>query len=290
MKPARFEYLAPTSVEEAVSLLVEGGEDAKLLAGGQSLVPLMNLRLAQPSVLIDLNKVEGISSITESEDAVVIGSMARHRAVAESEVVRRFLPLLAESAGHIGYPAIRARGTIGGSIAHADPVSEFPCACLCLHAEFVLTGPAGTRQVRAEDFFVSYLTTALSPDEILTEVRFPKPSPGLGWGFLELARKTGDFALAAVAATVALSPDGTCSEASIAVAGGGDRPLRMVEAETMLKGNQGDDVIARAATAAATSSNPPSDIHSSGDFRRQMIEVLTRRVLTAAWGNARRGE
>jgi CO/xanthine dehydrogenase FAD-binding subunit len=250
----------------------------------------MNLRLAQPGVVIDLNRVDGISSISESDGEVVIGAMARHRAVAESDVVKENIPLLAEAAEHIGYPAIRARGTIGGSIAHADPVSEFPCACLCLKAGFVLAGPGGRRTVQAEDFFISYLTTALGPDEILVEVRLPKKPAGRGWAFLELARKTGDFALAAVAGTVSLASDGTCREASIAVAGGGDRPLRMKEAEEILQGASGEDAIARAAQAAAAATDPPTDIHSSGAFRQQTIEVLTRRVLTAAWGNARRGE
>ncbi len=283
MKPARFEYFAPTSLPEAVALLQAHGDDAKLLAGGQSLVPLMNLRLAQPSVVIDLNRVSDLAYVRAEEDGrIAIGAMTRHHEVATSPLVREHCPLLADAAARIGFPAIRHRGTLGGSLSHADPVSEMPCVALALDAELVAAGRNGDRVIVASDFFQTYFTTALEPDEVLRQIRYPAMQPGEGWGFHESVRKTGDFAIVAVAATVRMA-DGGVAAARIAIAGVADRPVRATGAEALLAGRSGRDVLDEVAdAAAATAGEAPTDIHASSGFRQRIVRVLTRRALADA--------
>jgi aerobic carbon-monoxide dehydrogenase medium subunit len=264
VKPAPFRYRAPRTIDECVELLAEHGGDAKPLAGGQSLVPLMNLRLAFPEVIVDLNRVEGLDYVREEDGVLAIGAMTRHRDVAGSEAVRRRCPLLADAVALVGYPAIRNRGTLGGSIAHADPVAELPCVALTLDAELVVAGPSGRRSIAASDFFQGFLTTALEPDELLVEVRFPDSGRA---AFREFSRKSGDFAVTAAAVDLTVT-DGVVEQARIGVAGAGDRPLRAAEAEAALSGARLD-----AQRIAEASESVPGELGP----------VMARRALTAAW-------
>jgi carbon-monoxide dehydrogenase medium subunit len=273
MKPSRFDYFAPSTVDECVALLAEHGEDAKLLAGGQSLVPLMNLRLAAPEVLIDLNRVAELEYVRVEGDRLAVGAMTRHREVAASDTGRAACPLLAHAAGLIGYPAIRNRGTIGGSIAHADPASEMPCVALTLDAELVVAGRAGRRSIAARDMFLSHFTTSLEPDEVLVEIRYPRHGEGDGWQFVEFSRKNGDFAVAAVA--VVLRRGGG---ARIGVAGVGDRPWRATAAEERLAaGELTGALIEHAARDAGEQAAAASD-----GYRAHVVATLTRRALGRA--------
>jgi carbon-monoxide dehydrogenase medium subunit len=282
VKPARFSYRAPSSLAEAVEILAEHGEDAKVLAGGQSLVPLMNLRLAQPSVLVDLNRVPGLAYLRPAADGgVAVGAMTRHAAVAASELLAERCGLLASAASRIGYPAIRNRGTLGGSLAHADPVAEMPCVALTLDAELVAVGPSGERVIAALDFFDTYFTTALAPDELLREIRYPALGPGEGWGFRESVRKTGDFAIVAVAAHLRVA-DGVVERARVGLAGIADRPVRVTAAEQAIAGQPLEAAIEAAAEHAAEAVEAASDIHASTAFRRHLARVLTRRALEDA--------
>jgi carbon-monoxide dehydrogenase medium subunit len=286
VKPARFSYRAPSSLAEAVEILAEHGEDAKVLAGGQSLVPMMNLRLAQPSVLVDLNRIGELSYLRPGADGgVAIGAMTRHAAVAASDLLAARCGLLASAASRIGYPAIRHRGTLGGSLAHADPVAEMPCVALTLDAELVASGPSGDRVVAAGDFFDTYFTTALAPDEVLREIRYPALGQGEGWGFRESVRKTGDFAIVAVAAHLR-AVDGVVQRARIGLAGVADRPVRATAAEQALAGQPLEAAIDAAAEQAASIVEAASDIHATTEFRRHLAQVLTRRALEDAMGMA----
>lgn len=285
MKPAPFEYYRPASVEEAVALLARHGPEAKVLAGGQSLIPLLKLRLARPGVLVDLNGARELAYV-RTNGMVACGAMAR-LAELESAAIRSRCPILAAAARHIGHPAIRHRGTICGSLAHADPAAELPLLALVLDAELSVTGPAGNRVVRARDFFVTSLTTSLAPGELLVEARFPVPGPRTGWAFQELSRRHGDFAIAAVAALVEVGSAGTISNARIALGGVADRPLRCSDAEAALAGTPGGPAAFQAAAAAAADPlEPPSDLHGSGAYRRHVARVLVERALTEAWQRA----
>jgi aerobic carbon-monoxide dehydrogenase medium subunit len=280
LKPSRFAYHAPATISECVGLLAEHGEDAKPLAGGQSLVPLMNLRLAAPAVLVDLNPIGELAYVFDDGVRLVLGAMTRHRVVAGSERVRAACPLLAHAASHIGYPAIRARGTIGGSLAHADPVSELPCVAVTLDAELVLASADGRRSVAAGEFFRGYFTTAIEPGELLVEVRFPQSGDGAGWGFAELARKAGDYALVAAAAEVTMR-HGRVVEARIGLAGAADRPVRAGAAEQLLHGCD-----AAAAGAVALEHAVAGAVEPGGGrdraFTGHVAGVLARRAVTDA--------
>jgi carbon-monoxide dehydrogenase medium subunit len=280
MKPNRFAYHDPATIDECVALLHEHGDDAKPLAGGQSLVPLMNLRLSAPAVLVDLNGVAELSYVTDEGGTLALGAMTRHRTVASDEIVRSANPLLAHAASKIGYPAIRVRGTIGGSLSHADPVSEFPCVAIALGAEFVIAGPAGRRTVPASDFFRGYFTTAIEAGDLLVEVRFPHVGGETGWGFAELERKAGDYALVAVAAAVTVR-DGTISSARIGLAGVADRPVTAAAAEQGLR-SQPATVESVAAAAAAISEQAAAGGMRDASFVGQVAGVLGRRALTDA--------
>ncbi len=280
MKPNRFDYHHPATVEECVALLTEHGDDAKPLAGGQSLVPLMNLRLAAPAVLVDLNGIAELSYVSDEGDTLAIGAMTRHRTVAGDETVRAANPLLAHAASLIGYPAIRVRGTIGGSLSHADPVSELPCVAVALGAEFVIAGAEGRRTLPASDFFQGYFTTAMQPGELLVEVRFPHVGGATGWGFAELARKAGDYAVVAVAAAVTVR-GGTIESARIGLAGIDERPVTAATAEEALRGAPAT-AESVAAAAAAISAQVTADAVRDASFASHVAGVLGRRALTDA--------
>ncbi len=289
MKPAPFEYWSPTSVDEAVKVLsgLDDPSDAKVMAGGQSLMPLLNLRLSQPLHVVDLNGINGISGISREGDCLTIGAMCRQRAAERSPEVAGSVPLLVEALGLVGHPAIRNRGTVGGSIAHADPAAEMPAVALCLDAEMVVRGPAGERTVPASQFFDGFLSTALAEEELLTAVRFPVDGPGCGAAFVEVARRHGDFAMAGVAAHVRLEGD-VIAAARIAVSGVGLTPLRALEAETGLRGAApGEDAFAAAAAATSAALDPATDVHASGAYRKHVAGVLVRRALGTATDRAR---
>ena len=282
MKPAKFEYHAPASVDEAVGLLKRYNGEARVLAGGQSLIPMMNFRVAAPSALVDLNRIPSLAYIRADGDTVRIGAMTRQRAIEFSPVVREKLPLLHEAITWVGHLPTRSRGTIGGSLAHADPAAELPMALQALEGEVVARGPAGERTIKAGDLFSSSLTTTLKPDEILTEIRFPASPPGAAYAVEEFARRHGDFAITAIACLVVR--DGTrCKMARLATGGVGPVPLRLKAAETILEQRGlAEDAIEAAAAAAAAAVDPMSDHQGSAEYRRHLTQVLTRRAVQKA--------
>jgi aerobic carbon-monoxide dehydrogenase medium subunit len=283
MKPPPFEYYRATTVEEAVALLSQYGSDAKILAGGQSLLPMMKFRLARPSVLVDLRWVRDLAYARQANGSVAFGAMAR-LAVLEADLTRARCPILTEAVRHIGHPPIRHQGTICGSLAHADPAAELPALALALDAELVATGVHGARVIPAREFFVTMLTTSLGPCDILTEARFPVLRPESGWGFSELSRRPGDFALAVAAATLEVGAAGTITQARIALGAVADRAVRCPEAEAALLGQSGGKVaFETAAKLASAPLTPPSDVHASSGYRRHLAKVLVERALTQAW-------
>ena len=286
MKPASFDYVAARSIDEAVATLVRGGGEAKLLAGGQSLVPMLNFRLVQPAILVDINRVPGLARVAKASGGLRIGALTRHRTVETSPVIAERFPVLAAAMTHVAHLAIRNRGTIGGSLAHADPAAEWPMLALLLDARIATVSPSGTRTIAAKDFFLGALTTALDAAEIVTEVELPAIAPGMGWGFEELARRQGDFAIAAVCVLVAASGD-RCTEARIALVGGGETARRAAAAEALLRDQRvTPETIAAAARAVRDMATPSTDLHASADYRRHVLEVLTRRALEAASARA----
>jgi CO/xanthine dehydrogenase FAD-binding subunit len=264
-------------VADTVRALADAGGEGKILAGGQSLVPMLNMRLARPSIVIDLNGVQGLDVIAPSAaGGLRLGALVRHADLAASPLVRERAPLLAEASRHIGHTAIRNRGTLGGSLVHADPAAELPAAVVALDASLVVVGRGGTRMVPAADFFVGLLTTALEADEILTEIHVPPPRGA--WGFAEVARRPGDFALVGIAAVVAAGPS-----ARVVAFGVGDGPVRLRAVEAVLGGAVLDAACAHAAGLAAREACAPSDdLHASGAYRRHLAEVLTEQVLSDA--------
>ncbi|MGH7314554.1 MAG: FAD binding domain-containing protein [Candidatus Rokuibacteriota bacterium] len=286
MKPPRFEYHAPTTVDEALRLLAHYGGEAKVLAGGQSLMPLLNFRLVRPAALIDLNRIAALAYIRQVNGQVRFGAMTRQRAVEFSPLVRQHLPLLAEATRWVGHLPIRTRGTIGGSIAHADPAAEYPAILTALDGEVVARSPRGERTLGPPDLFQTYLTTTLAPDEILTEVRLPATPAGAGYAFEEFARRHGDFAIVGIAALVAM--DGRrVVQARLATAGTSPVPLRLRAAEEILERDSlSDAAIAAAAAKAGELVEPDSDIHASADYRRHLTGVLTARALKRARARA----
>lgn len=291
MKPPPFEYVAPASIDEAVGVLAEHGDDAKVLAGGQSLVPLLAFRLARPAVLVDLNRVAGLDGLSLEGDTLVVGALTRQRAVERLPSLRERCPMVVEAVELIGHTAIRNRGTVGGSLAHADPAAEWTALALVLDAELDLVGPDGMRTVAAHDFFVTYFTTVLAPDEVLTQARFRLPNGRSGSCFLELARRHGDFALAGVGALVSLDEDGSVAAARLALIGVGDRAVRARAAEAVLRGARpSDGLLAEAAQAVDGEIRPGSDIHASESYRRDVARVLTRRALATAVARAQGGD
>jgi CO/xanthine dehydrogenase FAD-binding subunit len=288
VKPPSFEYFAPRSPEETVDLLGRHGGDARLLAGGQSLVPLMNLRLAQPEVLIDLNHVAGLDGVETRDGGLEVGAMTRQADLATSPLAAERCPLLVEAARLIGHRPIRNRGTVGGSAAHADPAAEIPTALLALDAELVARGPAGARALPARDFFLGELTTALQPDEVLTAVRLPGLPSRCGCAFVELVRRQGDFAIVGAAAIVALDPSGQVADCRLAICGAGPAPWRATQVETRLHGREPvAALLDEAAGLTMEAADPASDVHASADYRRKMVRVFARRALALAVERAR---
>jgi aerobic carbon-monoxide dehydrogenase medium subunit len=285
MKPAVFEYFRPQSLAEALALLSEYGSEAKPLAGGQSLIPAMNFRLATPSVLVDLNRLRELSYVNDAAGSVAIGAMTRQRVVETSELIASRVPLLAQTMPYIAHLAIRNRGTIGGSLAHADPAAELPAVMLALDAEFRVSHKDGHRHVAADDFFTGLFSTALKPGELLTEVKIPARPPRCGFAFQEVSRRHGDFALVGVAASVEVDDRGRCTAARISLLSVGDRPTLSGQAARALIGQMPTaEAVRAAATAAATEDiDPTSDIHASAGYRRQLANVLTRRTLERAF-------
>jgi carbon-monoxide dehydrogenase medium subunit len=288
MKLPSVEYEAPTTVEEAVGLLAEHQDEASVLAGGQSLIPLLALRLARPAVLVDINGVAELSGMSRVNGWLAIGAMTREYMAEESAAVAQAVPLLAAALPLIGHEAIRNRGTIGGSLAHADPAGELPAVARALDAEFVVRSAAETaRVVAAADWFEGYLATARRPDEMLTEVRFPVAAPGTGAAFEEVARRHGDFAIVGLAAQLTLTEDGVISDARLAFSGVADVPVRAKDAEDLLGGQRPSAELFEEAAAAATAGlDPPADLHGSSEYRKKVAAALVRRGLRTAAGNA----
>ena len=272
MIPAAFDYVRAGSAEEAVSLIGQHGEDAKFLAGGHSLLPLMKLRLAQPSVLVDIGRVDDLSYIRDGGDHIAIGALTRHRDVETSELLREHVPLLAHAASHVGDPQVRHRGTIGGSIAHADPASDLPATTLALGATYVAQGPNGTREIGAGDFYQGFLTSSLAPDEMLTEIRVPKMQ-GAGWGFQKFNRRAQDWAIVGVAAW---RRDG---ESGVGLVNMGSTPILATSVSSALAGGAS---IEDAAEQAAAEADPQADLNASVEYRQHLAKVLVRRALTEA--------
>lgn len=281
MKPASFDYAAPGSVAEAVALLDHPDRETTVLAGGQSLLPMMAMRLARPELVVDLGRIPDLAGISERDGALVFGAMTTKGAVERSELVRRRQPLLHAATRLIGHPQIRSRGTVGGSMAHADPAAEYPAVALVTDGWMRARGPRGERTIPAADFFVAALTTALAEDELLVEVGIPVLPVGTGWAFTELARRHGDFAMAGTALTVRLDPEGCFSDVRVVVFGVGSAPARVTAAEEVLRGERPDPALYRRAgdVVRDTIRNPLADIHASGDYRRHLAGVLTERGL-----------
>ncbi len=286
MKPAAFDYIVADSVDAAVAALAAAGGEAKIIAGGQSLVPMLNFRLLRPAILVDINRIPGLAFIEESEHAITIGALTRHHRIETSPVIASHLPVLGFAMTHVAHLAIRNRGTIGGSLSHADPAAELPMLALLLDAELEIMSTSGRRTVAARDFFLGALTADLADDDIVTRITFPKLPPKTGWGFEEVARRGGDIALAAVAATLTVA-DAAIAQARVAMMGLGDTPKRAAEVEALLLGRALEPELIDAATSAARAGvEPHSDLHASSDYRRHLIGVLTARTLTAAWRRA----
>ena len=289
MKPPPFDYLAPTSLEEAVEAMARHGDEAKLLAGGQSLMPLLAFRLAHPGVLVDLNGVRELEYLRADDGQLVIGAMTRHRTVQDLPGLRRRCAMLAEGVELIGHVAIRNRGTVGGSLAHADPAAEWPALALALDAECEVVGPRGTRTIPVEELLVGYFTTTLEPDEILKEVRLRLPAGRVGSTFVELTRRHGDFAIAGVGALLVLDDDGSVGDARLTLIGVKDLAVRVRAAERVLVGSKLDDPLMDEAVAAVDGAIEPSDdLHGSASYRRHVAKVLARRALIEAMARAER--
>ncbi len=288
MKPPRFDYADPRTLGEAVALLEQHEGEAKLLSGGQSLVPLLNMRLARPAILVDLAKVGGLDHVREERGALAVGAMTRQRSVELSPVVKTRHPMLHAATLHIAHPQNRNQGTVGGSLAHADPAAELPALALVLDAEMRAVGPRGERTIRAADFFVTYLTTALEPAEILVETRFPMLPARTGWSVTELARRHGDFALAGVMTTIALDGGGRCTAARLVLFGVGATAIRAPKAEQMLVGERPEGALLERVgrTASEEIDEPLSDVHASAEYRRDLARVLSRRALAEAAARA----
>jgi aerobic carbon-monoxide dehydrogenase medium subunit len=281
--PAQFEYVAPTTVEEALTALAEGGEDAKILAGGQSLLPVLRMRLNVPSVLVDLGRVESLRGVRDDGDAIVVGAMTTHSDVYHDPLVKEHASVLREAIEQLADPQVRHRGTFGGALAHADPAGDLGAPVLALGASFTVQGPGGTRTIEADDFFEDLFTTAIREDEILTEVRIPKYT---GWGghYEKFVRVAHQWPIVAVAAAVK-AEGGTIAEARVGLTNMGSTPLRARAVEAALAGQPAtDEAVRAAAAAAAEGTNPPSDLNGDADYRRHLATVLTRRAVLAAAG------
>jgi aerobic carbon-monoxide dehydrogenase medium subunit len=283
MIPPRFEYYVPTSLGEATALLTQHGDEAKVLSGGQSLIPLMKLRLASPRCLVDINRIPGLAYIREAEGFLRIGGLTRESDIDESDLLRARYQILVDTSHVIGDPLIRNLATVGGNLAHGDPANDHPATMLALEAEVVAVGGGGERRIPVASFFTGPFTTALEADEILTEVRVPAPAPRSGGAYVKLERKVGDFATAAVAAQVTIGTGGTCERAGIGLTNVGPTPLKAGRAEAYLRGKRLDAAaIAEAAKLAAGEAEPAADLRGSVEYKRDLVRVLAIRALTKA--------
>lgn len=288
MKPARFDYFDPRSLGEAADQLAQAVGDGKVMAGGQSLMPLMNMRLARPAVIVDINRVEGAGYVNPWDGGLAFGATARQRSL-EGGLVAERLPILAKAAAHIGHVQIRSRGTVCGSIAHADPAAELPAVAMALDAEMDVQSTRGKRTIAASEFFVDYLTTALEPDEILVEARFHGSPLGMEWSFMEVSRRHGDFAMVGIVAGLAVDASGgQIAEARLAYFGVGGTPVRCRDVEDSLRGQPaGEAAFAAAAAEIPSRLDPTDDLHATAAYRRSVAGVLTQRALTEAWSKLR---
>jgi len=285
--PAAFDYHTASTVDEAIALLQQYGDDAKILAGGHSLLPAMKLRLAQPEHIIDIGRINSLSYIREAQNVISLGAMTTYTKIEQSDLLRQQLPLLTETTSVIGDQQVRNRGTIGGSIAHSDPAADMPGAVLALKAEVVVQGPNGKRNIAADDFFVDTFTTALEPEELVTEIRFTVPPAHTGSSYQKLENKASHYAVAGCAAVITLEDNGTCSAASIVITGASVATTRASAVEAALVGKKLDEAtIAEAASHAAEGLSMIEDIHGSAQYRTQMSIVVTRRAITTALSRA----
>jgi carbon-monoxide dehydrogenase medium subunit/2-furoyl-CoA dehydrogenase FAD binding subunit len=291
MKPCAFEYLSPQTVDEAIDLLDRYGDEAKIIAGGQSLVPMMNFRLARPEILIDINGIKELVYIKTEGDELVIGALTRERDIEQSPAVVEKWPLLAKAISFIGHSTIRNRGTIGGSLVHADPSAEIPTSLCALNGTLKAVGPSGEKNLQPEEFFLTYLTTSLEPSDLLTEVRIPALPQNTGWSFMELSRRSGDFAIVAVAILLLTEPSGVCSEARISMGGVAPTPVRAEQAEGLLADQKiTEELIAEAAQQAAEETDTEPDYHASAEYRMDMTRVFVKRGLLEAWSMVNGGQ
>jgi carbon-monoxide dehydrogenase medium subunit len=287
MKPAAFEYVVADSIEMAVAALTQAGGEGKIIAGGQSLVPMLNFRLLRPAVLVDINRIADLAYVREDAGTVRVGALTRHHQLETSPLIARHFPVLTEAMAHVAHLAIRNRGTIGGSLSHADPAAELPMLAMLLDAELRVVSAAGARMIAARNFFKDALSVDLAESEIVTEIVLPKLPPRTGWGFAEVSRRSGDFALAAVGVTLTLM-DGAIGEARIAVTGVAPTPRRVSEAERMLIGQRLDEGVGNQLIEAVRAATEPlTDLHASSDYRRHLVGVLAGRALAAAWQRAK---
>jgi aerobic carbon-monoxide dehydrogenase medium subunit len=290
MIPAAFEYHAPSTIGEATALLSKLGEDAKVLSGGQSLIPLMKLRLASPAHLVDINAIPGLSGIRETDGFLRIGALTRESDLEESEIVRTRYPLLHDTSKVIADPIVRNLATVGGNLAHGDPANDHPATMLALGAEIVAVGPKGERRMPIATFFTGPFATGLKPDEILVEIRVPVPAAQSGGAYLKLERKVGDFATAAVAVQVTLGANGACEQAGIGLTNVGLTPIKATKAEASLKGKALDEsAIKQAAELAAQVAEPSADLRGSVEYKKDLVRILTARALRKAAERARAG-
>jgi carbon-monoxide dehydrogenase medium subunit len=283
MIPAAFDYIAPRTLDEAMRALAAHGEEAKLLAGGHSLLPLLKLRLANPKLLIDLGRIRGLNGISQEKDKIVIGALATHYGIESSELLNKSCPLLPETARGIGDVQVRNRGTIGGTLAHADPSADWPAAILALGGELRLRGPRGERRLAAEEFFLGPLTTAIELDEILTEIRVPALQRRCGSAYLKMAQQASGFAIVGVAVSLKVDAKGFCEEIGIGVTGLGDKPFRARAVEARLRGNKlTPKLIAASAAQVADGLDPLEDLHAAAPFRAHLARVYAARAIQAA--------
>lgn len=288
MKPAPFELKTPHSIDEALALLAEIGDDAKVIAGGQSLVPMLNLRLARPEVLIDIHRLSELSYIRRSGQGGRIGALTRHVTVEHSPVIRTHWPILAEGVGHVAHPQIRNRGTIGGSLSHADPAAELPTLIAVLDATLIAASATAQRAIAWRDFFLGPFETALQPDELLIEIQIPPAAPGTGTAFNEYARRAGDYAVGGAAAVLSLDSATRVTHAALAFLGAPGSPVRAGNAEALMKGSLWNDQLPAQAAALATANlSPPDTVHGSGRFKRRIIERQVEAALRRAAARAK---
>jgi carbon-monoxide dehydrogenase medium subunit len=289
--PPTFDYAAPSSLSEAIELLRTHGEGAKIIAGGQSLIPLLKLRLAAPTLLVDIGRIPGLEYVRESDGFLRLGALTRMADVEASELLRRKYPIIHDASTVIADPLVRNLGTVGGDISHGDPANDLPAVMLALDAEFALTGPSGLRTVRARDFFLDTFTVALGHEDILVEIRVPLPSPRSGGAYLKVERKINDFATAGAAVFLRVNARGECESVGIGLTAVGPRAISAAQAEEALRGQKPTDreAVKRVANLAAEASDPSSDIRGTAEYKRDLVRLLVTRAIRLAYGRARKG-